>query len=204
MNHPFVHVIDDKETCEFLHYIIGSLGLTVKCYATLNEFIETYDQKKPACLLLNIKTKAEGMKAKEELDQKKFLSPIIFTSWENDLVLAVSMMKLGAADFLLKPFNEELLIEGINKALRLCKKNQERIEEIEYGKTRFLNLSPREKQILEKIVEGKSNRAIGLDMNISIKTVAAHRFSMMKKMKVKSISKLVKIFYEIKNHISLE
>jgi len=197
---PLIHVIDDKSIYEFLSWVLGSLGLVINLHDTLQNFINKYDPMQLSCLLLNVDAKDEGIKLKNVLDEKKLSPPIIFTSWQDDISLAVNMMQTGACDFLLKPLNEELLIEGVNKALRIDKSKRDKTQKIEQAKIRFLNLSHREKQILQNIVEGKSNRTIALDINISPKTVEAHRASMMKKMNIKSISTLVKVFYEIKNY----
>jgi FixJ family two-component response regulator len=119
--------------------------------------------------------------------------PIIFISGHGDVPLAVRVMKAGAIDFLTKPFNDQVLIESINKALRIDKFNREKRQESAQARAKFALLSPREAQVLQGIVAGKPNKVVSSELNISLKTVEAHRASVMKKMNVRSVPELVKL-----------
>lgn len=103
------------------------------------------------------------------------------------------VMKAGAIDFLTKPFNDQVLLESINKALRIDKLNREKQQESAQAEAKFALLSPREVQVLQGIVAGKQNKVISAELKISLKTVEAHRASVMKKMSVKSVPELVKL-----------
>src|SRR3990167_4686261 len=119
--------------------------------------------------------------------------PIIFISGHGDVPLAVRVMKAGAVDFLTKPFNDQILLESINKALRLDKANREKRQECAQIRAKFALLSMREVQVLQGIVAGKPNKVISAELKISLKTVEAHRASVMRKMSVRSVPELVKI-----------
>jgi len=119
--------------------------------------------------------------------------PVIFISGHGDVPLAVRVMKAGAVDFLTKPFNDQVLLESINKALRLDRCYREKQQENARAEAKFALLSSREVQVLQGIVAGKQNKVISAELNISLKTVEAHRASVMKKMSVKSVPELVKL-----------
>lgn len=199
---PIVHVVDDDHAMvESLSWIIESVGLKVKTYTRAQDFLDAYEPHQHGCLLLDVRM--PGMSGPEL--QTKLAAfgnpslPIIFISGHGDVPLAVRVMKAGAIDFLTKPFNDQVLLESINKALRVDKTNREKQQENAQAEAKFALLSPREAQVLQGIVAGKQNKVISSELNISLKTVEAHRASVMKKMGVKSVPELVKLV--LANHV---
>lgn len=193
---PIVYVVDDDHAMvESLSWIIESVGLKVKTYTRANEFLENYNPAQHGCLLLDVRM--PGMSGPELQSRLNELTshtmPIIFISGHGDVPLAVRVMKAGAIDFLTKPFNDQVLLESINKALRIDKLNREKQQESAQAEAKFALLSPREVQVLQGIVAGKQNKVISAELKISLKTVEAHRASVMKKMSVKSVPELVKL-----------
>jgi two-component system response regulator FixJ len=192
---PIVYVVDDDQAmAESLSWIIESVGLNAKTYTRAQDFLDEYDPGQHGCLLLD--ARMPGMSGPElqlRLNDQGATLPIIFISGHGDVPLAVRVMKAGAVDFLTKPFNDQILLESINKALRLDKTNREKQEENAQAEAKFALLSPREIQVLQGIVAGKQNKVISAELNISLKTVEAHRASVMKKMSVKSVPELVKL-----------
>ncbi len=194
---PVVYVVDDDQAMvESLSWIIESVGLKAKTYTRALDFLETYNPEQHGCLLLDVRM--PGMSGPELQAKLNALShhptmPIIFISGHGDVPLAVRVMKAGAVDFLTKPFNDQVLLESINKALRLDKLNREKQQESAQAEAKFALLSPREVQVLQGIVAGKQNKVISAELKISLKTVEAHRASVMKKMGVKSVPELVKL-----------
>ena len=193
---PIVYIIDDDQAMiESLLWIIESIGLKVKTYAAAQEFLDEYNPQQHGCLLLDVRM--PGMSGPEL--QSRLIDfglptlPIIFISGHGDIPLAVRVMKAGAIDFLTKPFNDQILLESINKAIRIDKANREKRQENAQAQARFDLLSPREVQVLQGIVAGKPNKVVSAELNISLKTVEAHRASVMKKMGVKSVPELVKL-----------
>jgi len=193
---PIVYIIDDDQAMiESLLWIIESIGLKVKTYATAQDFLNEYNPQQHGCLLLDVRM--PGMSGPEL--QTRLINyglptlPIIFISGHGDIPLAVRVMKAGAIDFLTKPFNDQILLESINKAIRIDKANREKRQENAQAQARFDLLSPREVQVLQGIVAGKPNKVVSAELNISLKTVEAHRASVMKKMGVKSVPELVKL-----------
>src|SRR5665213_549062 len=193
---PIVYIIDDDQAMvESLSWIIESVGLRVKSYLRAQDFLDQYDPQQHGCLLLDVRMPGmSGPELQSRLnDQGLPTLPIIFISGHGDVPLAVRVMKAGAVDFLTKPFNDQVLLESINKALRQDRAHREKQRESAQAEAKFALLSPREIQVLQGIVAGKPNKVVSAELNISLKTVEAHRASVMKKMGVKSVPELVKL-----------
>lgn len=192
---PIVYVVDDDQAMvESLSWIIESVGLKVKTYIRAQDFLDHYTPSQHGCLLLDVRMPGmSGPELQTKLNDLGAALPIIFISGHGDVPLAVRVMKAGAVDFLTKPFNDQLLLESINKALRTDKMNREKQQESAQAEAKFALLSPREIQVLQGIIAGKQNKVISAELNISLKTVEAHRASVMKKMSVKSVPELVKL-----------
>lgn len=193
---PIVYIIDDDQAMvESLSWIIESIGLRVKTFFRAQDFLSEYNPQQHGCLLLDVRMPGmSGPELQTRLNDEGLPTlPIIFISGHGDVPLAVRVMKAGAVDFLTKPFNDQVLIESINKALRVDKANREKRQESAQARAKFALLSPREVQVLQGIVAGKPNKVISAELRISLKTVEAHRASVMKKMGVKSVPELVKL-----------
>lgn len=193
---PIVYIIDDDHAMvESLSWIIESIGLKVKIFVRTQDFLEQYDPQQHGCLLLDVRMPGmSGPELQTKLNEHGLPTlPIIFISGHGDVPLAVRVMKAGAIDFLTKPFNDQVLLESINKALRIDKANREKRQECAQARAKFALLSPREVQVLQGIVAGKPNKVVSAELKISLKTVEAHRASVMKKMGVKSVPELVKL-----------
>lgn len=194
-----VYVIDDDQAMvESLSWVIESVGLKVKTYTRAQDFLDEYDPQLPGCLLLDVRMPGISgpelqIKLNELSEQGVSVPPIIFISGHGDVPLAVRVMKAGAVDFLTKPFNDQILLESINKAIRADKAIREKRQESAEAHAKFALLSAREAQVLQGIVAGKANKVISAELKISLKTVEAHRASLMKKMGVKSVPELVKL-----------
>jgi len=193
---PIVYIIDDDHAMvESLSWVIESIGLKVKTYERAQDFLEEYNPQQHSCLLLDVRMPGmSGPELQSKLIERGLPTlPILFISGHGDVPLAVRVMKAGAIDFLTKPFNDQVLLEGINKALRLDKANREKRQESAQARAKFALLSPREVQVLQGIVAGKPNKVVSAELKISLKTVEAHRASVMKKMGVRSVPELVKL-----------
>lgn len=192
---PIVYVVDDDQAmAESLSWIIQSVGLQVKTYTRAQDFLVEYNPEQHGCLLLDVRMPGmSGPELQIKLNTEGATLPIIFISGHGDVPLAVRVMKAGAVDFLTKPFNDQVLLESINKALRTDKMNREKKQESAQAEAKFALLSPRQSQVLQGIVAGKQNKVISAELSISLKTVEAHRASVMKKMGVKSVPELVKL-----------
>jgi two-component system response regulator FixJ len=191
-----VYVVDDDQAMvESLSWVIESVGLKVRTFTRAQDFLEHYDANQSGCILLDVRMPGmSGPELQTKLSAQGLPTlPIIFISGHGDVPLAVRVMKAGAVDFLTKPFNDQVLLESINKALRTDKNNREKQQESAQAEAKFALLSHREVQVLQGIVAGKQNKVVSAELKISLKTVEAHRASVMKKMGVKSVPELVKL-----------
>lgn len=199
LDDSIVYVIDDDQAMvESLSWVIETIGLTVKTYTRAQDFLDEYNPNIGGCLLLDIRMPGmSGPELQTKLNefsaQGITVPPIIFISGHGDVPLAVRVMKAGAVDFLTKPFNDQILLESINKAIRSDKANRDKRQEFAEAHAKFALLSVREAQVLQRIVAGKANKVISAELKISLKTVEAHRASLMKKMSVKSVPELVRL-----------
>jgi len=191
-----VYVIDDDPAMlDSLSWVIESFGIKVKTYICAQDFIDNYNADQHSCILLDVRMKGiSGPELQLRLNELgTHTPPIIFISGYEDIPLVVRIMQAGAIDFLTKPFNNQILLETINKALRIDKTNREKILSNLKAQEKFSSLSTREMQILKGICAGKRNKIISNELSISLKTVEAHRAAVMKKLKVKSVSELIKM-----------
>ena len=157
-----VYVVDDDQAMvESLSWVIQSVGLTTRTYTRAQDFLDDYDPIQHGCLLLDVRMPGiSGPELQTKLNALGAALPIIFISGHGDVPLAVRIMKAGATDFLTKPFNDQILLESINKALRIDKANREKQQESAQAEAKFALLSPREIQVLQGIVAGKQNKEV--------------------------------------------
>lgn len=199
MDETLVYIVDDDiSMAESLAWVIGSIGLQTKLFTQAETFLKEHNPAKPGCILIDVRMpKISGPEIQVELNSKREagmpIQPIIFMSGYADIPLTVKVMRFGALNFLTKPFNHQVLLDTINEALRIDSDNRIKYETKKEISRKFSILSARELQILMGILNGKPNKSISTSLNISTKTVEAHRASLIKKMKVKSLSELIKI-----------
>jgi RNA polymerase sigma factor (sigma-70 family) len=191
---PIVFVVDDDTAVrDFLRGLIASVGLRVAAFGTAQEFLDTFDQTTPGCLLLDIRMPGmSGLELQKELADRAINLPIIFLTGHGDVQVAVHAMKAGAVDFVEKPFNNDLLLDRIQKAVAEsieATRGRSRHDEIA---NRLQRLTPREHQVLKLVITGQTNKDIASRLGISEKTVEIHRAKVMNKMQAKSLASLVK------------
>ncbi len=192
---PTVFVVDDDEAVRrFLGGLIASVGLRVETYASAREFLDAFEPGSPGCLLLDIRMPGmSGLELQKELAERAAGLPVIILTGHGDVQLAVHAMKAGAVDFIEKPFNNELLLDRIQKAVAegvLADSARVKHDEIA-GRMKLL--TPRERQVLDLVVAGETNKGVARRLDISEKTVEVHRAKVMEKMRAKSLAVLVKM-----------
>lgn len=192
---PTVFVVDDDPAVRhFLQGLISSVDLRVELFDSAQSFLEGYKPDTPGCLLLDIRMpEMSGLELQRELAARKISLPIVFLTGHGDVQIAVRAMKEGAYDFVEKPFNNELLLDVLQKAVAEgLTAEQSRSEEAEIEK-RIALLTKRERQVLDEVVAGATNKGIARHLGISERTVENHRGQMMRKMQAQSLAQLVKI-----------
>jgi FixJ family two-component response regulator len=192
---PTVFVIDDdKAVRHFLRGLIASVNLRVEAYASAQEFLATYRSSSPGCLLLDLRMPGmSGLELQQELSVRGIDLPVIVLTGHGNVQVAVHAMKAGAVDFIEKPFNNELLLDRVQKAVaESVEAYDSRAKRDEILRRQEL-LTPRERQVLDLVVAGESNKGIARHLHISEKTVEIHRANVMGKMQAKSLADLVKM-----------
>jgi FixJ family two-component response regulator len=174
--------------------LMKSVGLEAETFASAMEFLESYDADRPGCLVLDIRMPGmSGLELQEQLNSMHAIIPVIFITGHGDVPMAVSAIQHGAADFIQKPFRDQDLLDRINKALEQDQHNRETLLEIRGIEKRLASLTPREHEVMELIVEGRPNKVIAGDLDVSQRTVEIHRARVMEKMKASSLAHLVRM-----------
>ncbi|MGX5660370.1 response regulator transcription factor [Castellaniella ginsengisoli] len=190
-----IYIVDDDEAVrDSLRWLLEANGYAVRSFAGAEEFLAAYDPEQVGVLIADIRMPGmSGLELQETLLARKAPLPIVFITGHGDVPMAVSTMKKGAVDFLEKPFNEadlRALVAGMLEQAR------ERVREAHAQRDQqavLSRLTAREQQVLERIVAGRLNKQIAGDLNISIKTVEAHRANIMEKLEVTTVADLMKI-----------
>jgi FixJ family two-component response regulator len=199
-NKQTVFIIDDDEGIrEGLELLFESIDLNAQSFSSAAEFLTVYNQEMTGCLILDIRMpKMSGLELQQKLKDLNCLLPIIFITGHGDIPMAVEAMRLGAIDFIKKPFNEQHLIDRINEALILDDKKHEQYINKHKTKIEIESLSSREREVFERVTDGMMNKVIASDLNISERTVEVHRSHVMMKLGAKTLAQLVrsKIMYE--------
>ncbi len=190
---PTVFVVDDDDAVRrFLGGLIASVNLAVETYPSAQEFLTAYQPGRPGCLLLDMRMPGmSGLELQKELAERAIELSVIILTGHGDVATAVHTMKAGAVDFIEKPFNNELLLDCVQKAVaESVDAYNERVERIAI-KSRWRQLTLRERQVLDLVVAGDTNKAIARRLAIIPKTVENHRANMMEKTRAGSVAELV-------------
>jgi len=190
-----VFIVDDDEAVrESLHWLVESVGLPVKTFATGMEFLDSDAPGQAGCVILDIRMPGmSGIDVFEELKVRQVDIPVIFLTGHGDVHLAVRAMKSGAFDFVEKPFNDQLLLDLVQKAIRQDSSNTSARIQLKSIRDKLDNLTERERQVLDGVVGGESNKIIAGKLSLSEKTIEFHRAKMMEKMKAATLADLIKM-----------
>jgi FixJ family two-component response regulator len=192
---PTAYVVDDDESIRTLwRWLMESNGIAVKTFATAAEFIESYRSGDAGCLVLDLKLPGmSGLELQEYLNRKDIEIPIVFVTGYGDVPAAVSALKGGAVDFVQKPFGHREVLSIIEKAFQRDAEIREKHARLSIVASRLATLTEREHEVLQRVIEGKPNKIIAGELDISMKTVEFHRAKVMEKMGVTSVAELVQI-----------
>jgi two-component system response regulator FixJ len=190
-----VYVIDDDPAMrDSLDFLLGSAGFTVTLFDSALKFLETMPNLAFGCVVSDVRMPGmDGIDLLRQLKKEPKTLPIVIMTGHGDIPLAVEAIKLGAIDFLEKPFEDERLVIMISTALSQAA-DQSKTESISADiASRIASLSPRERQVMDGLVAGLSNKLIARDYNISPRTIEVYRANVMTKMQAGSISELVRL-----------
>ncbi|AZC17646.1 MULTISPECIES: response regulator transcription factor [Pseudomonas] len=188
-----VYVVDDDPAMlDSTVWLLESVGLAAVPFTSGREFLEHCDPSRNACVLLDVRMPGMGgLNVQEELRQREIDLPLIFVSGHADVPIVVRAFKAGAADFIEKPYNEQLLLDSVQQALNRAGSRQRQGAGQARVMERLESLTPREKDVLLPLVRGYTNREIAEQLGVSIKTIDLYRSRVMKRMQAEHLPELV-------------
>jgi FixJ family two-component response regulator len=189
-----VYVVDDDDAVrDSLHWLLEASRYRVVGYDSAEKFLAGYDPAAIAVAIVDVRMPGmSGLELQEELIGRKDTLPIIFITGHGDVPMAVTTMKKGAVDFIEKPFDQAALKALVERMLAEARARASELERQRLSETLLGRLTPREQQVLERIVAGRLNKQIADDLGISIKTVEAHRANIMDKMNANTVADLMR------------
>ena len=191
---PTVFVVDDEDSVrQSLRWLLESIRLQVETFASADAFLHQFDPGRPGCIVLDVRMPGlSGPELMDRLNQSECPTPILFLSAHGDVPLAVRSIKGGAVDFLQKPCDNQQFIERVRQAIELDAGNRRQRQQRAGAAACLSALTVREREVLDQVVAGHSNKEIGRTLGISHKTVEAHRARVMQKMGVSSLPELMR------------
>lgn len=190
-------VDDDPAVRSSMSWLLESVDLPVTECASAQEFLDCYDPELPGCLILDVRLPGmSGLELQSELSKRGIEIPIVIVTGHAEVPMAVRAMKAGAVDFIEKPFSDQVLLDCIRRGIGRDTERRELAALRESVASRIDTLTPREKEVMDKVVNGNSNKMIAAQLGVSRKTVEAHRAGVMKKMAAQSVADLVRMVTE--------
>ncbi len=192
---PIVHVIDDDEAVrDSISMLFDTVNIEHVVYASATDFLSAYHDAMRGCLVLDVRMpNMTGLQLQEVLNKRRSRLPIIFITGHGDIPMAVEAMRRGALDFLRKPFGEDDLLARVGDALRHATEVRDERNALGDMQRHFETLSPREREVFERIASGQANKFVAIELGISERTVEIHRSQVMKKMGARSLAQLVRM-----------
>ena len=189
---PLIHVVDDDASLRTaLLRLLGAAGFEARGYASTGDFLLRPSPDGPGCLLLDIRLPGpSGLDLQAALKEKGVALPVVFMTGHADVASSVRAMKAGAVDFLTKPVEPATLLEALRRALARDAAQRAARDEAVTLRARFASLTPREREVFERIVAGRLNKQIAGDLGIAERTVKAERAQVMAKLGAGSAAEL--------------
>lgn len=198
---PMVHIVDDDDAVrDALSVLMLSEDIPAHTYVSAEDFLQQDAHLKFGCLLLDVRMPGmNGLELLDLLKQQDIDIPVVFITGHGDVAMAVQALKAGASDFIEKPFNNDLLLSLVKNCLTECFSLRESSEHRHKIESRINSLTKREKEVMELLVDGKHNKTIAQELNISPRTVELHRSRVMEKLQAHSLSDVVRAALLVNN-----
>lgn len=192
---PTIYIVDDDDGMRrALTVLMTTVGYQPVAFGRPTEFLAHFDASQPGCLVLDVRMpEMSGLEVQQQLNRSGAMVPVILITGHGDIPMAVQAMKDGAFDFLQKPFRDQELLDRINAALKQDAENRAIVEKHADLKRRAESLTPREREVMALVVDGRANKVIAIDLGLSERTVEIHRANVMDKMGARSVAHLVKM-----------
>ncbi len=197
-----VYVVDDDSAVRnALKLLFKSVGLPVSTFDSAEDFLIAQSKCGAGCALLDVRMPGmSGPELQRELTRRGSLLPVIFITGHGDVSMAVEAMQHGAFDFVEKPFHDQALLERVHRAMLHNAQARSELFEMRAVRNRFESLTPREREVLEHVTRGSSNKIVAYNLQISQRTVEIHRARLMEKMHAPSLAHLVKMTRTLAAH----
>ena len=187
-------VDDDPSICEGVSNLLEAVGIKAETYESAESFREHWKESRAGCLLLDARLPGvSGVEFQDELHGAGVTIPIIFMTAHGDMPMVRKVMKAGAVEFLIKPFQKEELLQAVAHAFELDRSRRKEEALINSIRARIDSLTAREREVMEKVVQGKLNKQIAGELNLSEVTIKLHRRHVMEGMKANSLAELVRM-----------
>lgn len=192
---PLIHVIDDDEAVrDSLQFLLEAAGYRVRLYDSARAFLDETLVAEESCIISDVRMpEMDGLALQAVLAKRGGPQNLIFMTGHGDVPLAVRALKAGAVDFLEKPFEEEAMLAAVQAALARCREQRGQNAESARARQRLQALTPREVEVLDRLVAGSPNKMIAFDLGMSPRTVEVHRARIMEKTQARSLSELVRL-----------
>lgn len=196
---PIAFVVDDDQAVrESLRLLLRSLSIDAVTLPSARAFLDTYDPSQPGCLILDVRMpQIGGLELQRQLNLRGATIPIVFITGHGDIPMAVEAMRLGAFDFLQKPFSEADLLDRVRRALERDSATRIELRARAVLRARLASLTPRELEVMHLVTAGHPNKVIAAQLNLSQRTVEIHRARVMEKMEAASLAQLVRIVLDL-------
>jgi RNA polymerase sigma factor (sigma-70 family) len=197
---PVVFVVDDDPSVRSsLKFLLSSVGLQVESFESAETFLQRKAPDSPSCLVLDVRLRGlSGLDFQRELAAREIRIPIVFVTGHGDIPMSVRAMKDGAIEFLTKPYRDQDLLDAIRIALERDRTRREQEKDLTDLQQRFDSLTPREQEVISKVVSGMLNKQIAGELGTAENTVKVHRSRAMEKMNAQSFADLVRMIGKLK------
>ena len=194
---PMVYVVDDEAAIrDSLAMLLRSVGLASEVFPDARSFLAAFVPRPNACLVVDVRMPGmSGLELQELLHAKGVTLPVIIVTGHGDVAMAVRAMKAGATDFIEKPFHDQTLLDVVQRALAASSAVPQAADDGGRAtlEARLASLTPREREVMLLVVEGRPNKVVATRLDLSTRTVEVHRAKVMEKMQVRSLAELVRM-----------
>ncbi len=192
---PIVYVIDDDEGArDALEFLLDTAGIRVRSFVSADVFLAASPPLAGACIVTDVRMPGtSGIELVEEMKRRGAAVPVIVITGHADVPLAIQALHAGVADFIEKPFDDEVMLDAIHKAIAAQAGDAQAQAARQEIRNRIAALSGREREVMDGLVRGEANKAIAFDLGISARTVEVYRANVMMKMQARTLSDLVRM-----------
>jgi two-component system response regulator FixJ len=192
-----VYVVDDDiDVRRSIGFFLKTVGYTPRPFLSGSDFLAEASNLAPGCVLLDIRMPgADGLQVTEQLGIRRARLPVIVMTGHGDIATAVRAMRLGAIDFLEKPFSDDLLTEALRRGFLTIQLESDADRERFHAERRISALTPRERDVLHLLADGNSNKEVAIALGLSVRTVEMHRATMFDRLDVRTLPEALKLAF---------